>query len=141
MKINFKHVAATAMAAAMSLSLAAPAFAEGNGNGGNKTLTVTGDTLDNKKVYAVQMFDARVTEGANNTFDNYEMVNSENWLKFFTAGTEAGGMGLTDQNNDSNIDADDARAYLEKMGTESTAVNPSPTRPRPGCGITVLTLL
>lgn len=121
MKINFKHVAATAMAVAMSLSLAVPAFAVG-GNGGNKTLTVTGATLDNKKVYAVQMFDARVTEGANNTFDNYEMVNSENWLKFFTAGTEDGGMGLTDQNNDSNIDADDARAYLENLETESDGI-------------------
>lgn len=121
MQINFKHVAATAMAAAMSLSLAAPAFAEGNG--GNKTLTVTGNTLDNKKVYAVQMFDARVTEGgSSNTFDNYELVNAENWLEFFTANTEAGGMGLTDQDDDSDIDADDVRAYLEGMTADSAEV-------------------
>lgn len=121
MKVNFKRVATAALAVAMSLSLSVPAFAEGNG--GDKNLTVTGATLDNKKVYAVQMFDARVTEGgSSNTFDNYELVNAEKWLEFFTAGTEAGGMGLTDQNNDSNIDADDARAYLEKMTTESTEV-------------------
>lgn len=121
MQINFKHVAATAMAVAMSLSLAAPAFAAGNG--GDKTLTVTGDTLDNKKVYAVQMFDARLTEGgSSNTFDNYELVNAEKWLEFFTAGTAAGGMGLTDQDKDSDTDADDARAYLEKLASESTEV-------------------
>ena len=57
MHLNLKRVASTALAVAMSLSLAAPAFAAGNG--GTQTLTVTGDTLDNKKVYAVQMFNAR----------------------------------------------------------------------------------
>ena len=118
MKVNFKRVATTAVAVAMSLSLAAPAFAAGNGAG--KTLTVTGDTLDNKKVYAVQMFDARLTEGeGSNTFDNYELVNAEKWLEFFTAKTEAGGMGLTDQDKDLDTDADDARAYLENLETES----------------------
>ena len=120
MKVNFKRVATAALAVAMSLSLSVPAFAEGNG--GDKTLTVTGDTLDNKKVYAVQMFDARVTEGASNTFDNYELVNAEKWLEFFTAGTEAGGMGLTDQDEDLDTDADDARAYLEKLASESAEV-------------------
>lgn len=120
MKVNFKRVATAALAVAMSLSLAVPAFAAGNG--GDKTLTVTGATLDNKKVYAVQMFDARVTEGASNTFDNYELVNAEKWLEFFTAGTEAGGMGLTDQDKDSDTDADDARAYLEKLASESAEV-------------------
>ena len=94
MKVNFKRVATAALAVAMSLSLNVPAFAAGNG--GNKTLTVTGDTLDNKKVYAVQMFDARLTEGgSSNTFDNYEMVNSEKWMEFFTASEEDGGVGLT----------------------------------------------
>lgn len=121
MKVNFKRVATAALAVAMSLSLNVPAFAAGNG--GDKTLTVTGATLDNKKVYAVQMFDARLTEGgSSNTFDNYELVNAEKWLEFFTARTEAGGMGLTDQNNDSNTDADDARAYLEKLASESAEV-------------------
>lgn len=121
MKVNFKRVATAALAVAMSLSLNVPAFAAGNG--GNKTLTVTGDTLDNKKVYAVQMFDARLTEGgSSNTFDNYEMVNSEKWMEFFTASEEDGGVGLTNLDGDLDTDADDARAYLEKMGTESPAV-------------------
>ena len=52
MKVNFKRVATAALAVAMSLSLNVPAFAAGNG--GNKSLTVTGDTLDNKKVYALE---------------------------------------------------------------------------------------
>ena len=120
MKVNFKRVATAALAVAMSLSLSVPAFAAGNG--GDKKLTVTGAILANKKVYAAQMFDARVTEGANNTFDNYEMVNSEKWMEFFTAETEAGGMGLTDQNEDSNVNADDVRVFLENMETESAEV-------------------
>ena len=116
-----KRVGALCMAAAMAMSLSVTAFAAGNG--GNKTLTVTGETLDNKKVYAVQMFDARVTEGgSSNTFDNYELVNAEKWLKFFTARTEAGGMDLTDQDEDSDVDADDVRAYLEKMTADSADV-------------------
>lgn len=116
-----KRAAALCLAAAMAMSLSVTAFAAGNG--GTKTLTVTGETLDNKKVYAVQMFDARVTEGgSSNTFDNYELVNAGKWLEFFTANTEAGGMGLTDQDKDSDIDADDARAYLEKLASESTEV-------------------
>ena len=116
-----KRAGALCMAAAMAMSLSVTAFAAGNG--GNKTLTVTGETLDNKKVYAVQMFDARVTEGgSSNTFDNYELVNAEKWLKFFTARTEAGGMDLTDQDEDSDVDADDVRAYLEKMTADSADV-------------------
>lgn len=120
MKVNFKRVATAALAVAMSLSLSVPAFAAGNG--GDKTLTVSGNTLDNKKVYAVQMFDARVTEGANNTFDNYEMVNSEKWMEFFKTGADQGGVGLTDQDKDGDTDADDARAYLEKLTSESAEV-------------------
>lgn len=121
MHLNLKRVASTALAVAMSLSLAVPAFAAGNG--GDKTLTVTGETLDNKKVYAVQMFDARVTAGeGSNTFDNYVLVNAEKWLEFFTANREAGGMGLTDQDADNDFDADDVRAYLEKMTADSTEV-------------------
>lgn len=116
-----KRVGALCMAAAMAMSLSVTAFAAGNG--GNKTLTVTGETLDNKKVYAVQMFDARVTEGgSSNTFDNYELVNAENWLKFFKATALEGGMGLTDQDKDEDTDADDVRAYLEKMTADSADV-------------------
>ena len=121
MKVNFKRVATTAVAVAMSLSLSVPAFAAGNG--GDRTLTVTGDTLDNKKVYAVQMFDARLTEGeGSNTFDNYELVNSVKWMEFFTASAEDGGVGLTDLDEDLDTDADDARAYLEKLASESAEV-------------------
>ena len=116
-----KRVGALCMAAAMAMSLSVTAFAAGNG--GNKTLTVTGETLDNKKVYAVQMFDARVTEGGSgNTFDNYELVNAENWLKFFKATALEGGMGLTDRDKDGDTDADDVRAYLEKMTADSADV-------------------
>ena len=115
-----KRAAALCMAAAMVMSLSVTAFAAGNG--GDRTLVVTGDTLDNKKVYAVQMFDARVTEGDSNTFDNYELVNVENWLKFFKATALEGGMGLTDQDKDEDTDADDVRAYLEKMTADSADV-------------------
>lgn len=121
MKKQMKRATAVALATAMTMGMSFPAFAAGNG--GDRTLVVTGDTLDNKKVYAVQMFDARVTEGgSSNTFDNYELVNTENWLEFFTANTEAGGMGLTDQDDDSDIDADDVRAYLEGMTADSAEV-------------------
>lgn len=121
MKKQMKRATAVALATAMTMGMSFPAFAAGNG--GDRTLVVTGDTLDNKKVYAVQMFDARVTEGgSSNTFDNYELVNTENWLEFFTANTEAGGMVLTDQDDDSDIDADDVRAYLEGMTADSAEV-------------------
>lgn len=87
MKINFKHVATAALAVAMSLSLAVPAFAEGTG--GAQTLTVKGDTLDSKKVYAVQMFTARVSGSADDhTFDSYDLVDE--WLPFFQNATDAG---------------------------------------------------
>lgn len=122
MKKQMKRATAVALATAMTMGMSFPAFAAGNG--GDRTLVVTGETLDNKKVYAVQMFDARVTAGdsGSNTFDNYELVNAEKWLEFFTAETGAGGMGLTDQDADADVDADDVRAYLEKMTAESTDV-------------------
>lgn len=106
MKVNFKRVATAALAVAMSLSLSVPAFAAGNG--GNKKLTVTGDTLDNKNVYAVQMFTARATGTDSVVFDNYELAD-ENWLDFFHAASAAGGLDMT------GADADAARAYVEKL--------------------------
>lgn len=105
---------------------AAPSMVVGTayaaGNGGERALTVTGDTLDDKKVYAVQMFDARATagEGGDITFDNYELV--ESWLTFFTAAAESGGLGLTDQDKDGDVDTDDARVYLETLETDGDAV-------------------
>lgn len=106
MKVNFKRVATAALAVAMSLSLSVPAFAEGNG--GDRTLTVTGDTLDNKNVYAVQMFTARATGTDSVVFDNYELAD-ENWLDFFHAASAAGGLDMT------GADADAAREYVEKL--------------------------
>lgn len=82
MKINFKHVAATAMAVAMSLSLAAPAFAAVGDPVENGTLTVTGDQLAGKYVYAIQMFEARAQVGNDAyTFDSYELIDV--WEGFF----------------------------------------------------------
>lgn len=82
MQINFKHVAATAMAVAMSLSLAAPAFAAVGDPVENGTLTVTGDQLADKYVYAIQMFEARAQVGNDAyTFDSYELIDV--WEGFF----------------------------------------------------------
>lgn len=113
MKVNFKRVATAALAVAMSLSLNVPAFAAGND--GDKKLIVSGDTLDNKKVYAVQMFTAHATGTDSVVFDNYELAD-ENWLDFFHAATGDGGL------NKPEADADAARAYLEKLASESTEV-------------------
>ena len=113
MKVNFKRVATAALAVAMSLSLNVPAFAAGND--GDKKLIVSGDTLDNKKVYAVQMFTAHATGTDSVVFDNYELAD-ENWLDFFHAATGDGGL------NKPEADADAARAYLEKLASESAEV-------------------
>lgn len=115
----FKRAATFCMAAAMALSLSVTAFAAGNG--GDRTLTVTGDTLDNKKVFAVQMFDARVEgTGDNYTFDSYVLAD-EDWLTFFTTDTGIGGVGLTDQDSDGDVDTDDARAYVESLQDQNLA--------------------
>lgn len=115
----FKRAATFCMAAAMALSLSVTAFAAGNG--GDRTLTVTGDTLDNKKVFAVQMFDARVEgTGDNYTFDSYVLAD-EDWLTFFTTDTGSGGVGLTDQDSDGDVDTDDARAYVESLQDQNLA--------------------
>lgn len=114
----FKRAATFCMAAAMALSLSVTAFAAGNG--GDRTLTVTGDTLDNKKVFAVQMFDARVEgTGDNYTFDSYVLAD-EDWLTFFTDSTDAG-VNLQDQDSDGDVDTDDARAYVESLKDQNLA--------------------
>lgn len=118
MKQTMKRLAASALAAVMTLGLSATAFAAGNG--GDRTLTVTGDTLDNKNVYAVQMFDARVTGTEDDyTFDSYVLVDT--WLSFFTTNEEGGGVGLTDQNGDSKVDGEDARLYVESLRDQTLA--------------------
>lgn len=86
MKINFKHVAATAMAVAMSLSLSVSALAEGT-DVTNGSLTVTGDQLAGKYVYAIQMFEAHALnhgteEDPRYTYDSYTL--NEKWLTFFS---------------------------------------------------------
>ena len=119
MKQTMKRLAASALAAVMTLGLSATAFAAGNG--GDRTLTVTGDTLDNKNVYAVQMFDARVTSTKDDyTFDSYVLAD-EDWLTFFTTETRSGGVGLTDQNGDSKVDGEDARLYVESLRGQTLA--------------------
>ena len=119
MKQTMKRLAASALAAVMTLGLSATAFAAGNG--GDRTLTVTGDTLDNKNVYAVQMFDARVTGTKDDyTFDSYVLAD-EDWLTFFTTETRSGGVGLTDQNGDSKVDGEDARLYVESLRDQTLA--------------------
>lgn len=92
MQINFKHVAATAMAVAMSLSLAVPAFAEGPAvpptpvTKGN--LTVTGHELTGKNVFAVRMFKATATKNSDDSGSDYDYASYEledKWLPFFKA--------------------------------------------------------
>lgn len=114
----FKRAATFCMAAAMALSLSVTAFAAGNG--GDRTLTVTGVTLDNKKVYAVQMFDARVKETTGNyTFDSYVLAD-EDWLTFFKDSTDAG-VNLQDKDSDGDVDTDDASAYVESLRDQNLA--------------------
>lgn len=114
----FKRAATFCMAAAMALSLSVTAFAAGNG--GDRTLTVTGVTLDNKKVFAVQMFDARVEgTGDNYTFDSYVLAD-EDWLTFFKDSTDAG-VNLQDRDSDGDVDTDDASAYVESLRDQNLA--------------------
>lgn len=82
MKVNFKRVATAALAVAMSLSLNVSAFAAVGNPVENGNLTVTGDQLAGKYVYAIQMFEARAQEGTGAyTFDSYELINV--WEEFF----------------------------------------------------------
>lgn len=66
----------------MSLSLNVSAFAAVGNPVENGNLTVTGDQLAGKYVYAIQMFEARAQEGKGAyTFDSYELINV--WEEFF----------------------------------------------------------
>lgn len=86
MKVNFKRVATVSLAVAMSLSLNVSAFAAVGDPVENGTLTVTGDQLANKYVYAIQMFEARAQEGNDAyTFDSYELIDV--WEDFFKNAT------------------------------------------------------
>lgn len=85
MKVHFKHMAAAALAVAMSLSLSVNAFAAEVPNG---DLTVTGNELAGKNVFAVRMFTA-VANGSSDsyTFTDYEL--EDKWLPFFESLEEA----------------------------------------------------
>lgn len=87
MKVNFKRVATAALAVAMSLSLNVSAFAAEPTDVPNGSLTVTGDQLAGKYVYAIQMFEAHALnhgteEDPQYTYDSYTL--NEKWLPFFS---------------------------------------------------------
>ena len=106
MKNLMKRLATALLTVVMALGFIVPAFA---GNGGDKTLTVTGDTLDNKDVFAVQMFTATAKGTDPVTFTDYELAD-EDWLTFFTTETEQGGL-----EQSTPFTADNAREYVEKL--------------------------
>lgn len=94
MKVNFKRVATAALAVAMSLSLNVSAFAAEPMD--NCSLTVEGEGLSGKTVYAIRMFTADVdvpeesVDSATNTFINYELEGL--WIPFFEEYFETEGM-------------------------------------------------
>lgn len=94
MKVNFKRVATAALAVAMSLSLNVSAFAAEPLE--NCSLTVEGEGLYGKTVYAIRMFTADVNvpeesvDSATNTFINYELEGL--WIPFFEEYFETEGM-------------------------------------------------
>lgn len=94
MKVNFKRVATAALAVAMSLSLNVSAFAAEPLE--NCSLTVEGEGLSGKTVYAIRMFTADVNvpeegvDSATNTFVNYELEGL--WIPFFEEYFETEGM-------------------------------------------------
>lgn len=98
MKVNFKRVATAALAVAMSLSLSVPAFAEVGDPVANQTLTVKGAQLKGKDVTIVKMFDATITEAAEENkyeYADYELIDA--WDTFFTTDTSStpAGIGLS----------------------------------------------
>lgn len=94
MKVHFKRLAAAAVAVAMSLSLSVSAFAAKPLD--DCSLTVKGEGLDGKTVYAIRMFTADVDvpeesgENNTNTFVNYELEGL--WIPFFEGYFKTEGM-------------------------------------------------
>lgn len=126
MKINFKHVAATALAVVMSLGLSVTAFAEGPAvppapvTKGN--LTVTGDQLIGKNVTAVRMFTARAINNGGNDNPNYgydSYTLEDGWLNFFQSGSYFEVEDYKEVNENVNVltdvTADDALAYTQAL--------------------------
>lgn len=126
MKVNFKRVATTAVAVAMSLSLSVSAFAAGPLE--NCSLTVEGEGLDGKTVYAIRMFTADVNvpqESGENTFVNYELEG--NWIDFFKSDdmkSELSQAQVTIKPDPSNEDVKTAALeYMEWLADEQREAN------------------
>ncbi len=105
MKVNFKRMAATGLAVVMSLGLSVSAFAAPGTVATTAPLTVTGEQLGGKNVTAVRMFEARAIEGAGEnayTYDSY--VLEDEWLPFFKANAEDGGIGKETLDAVPNVD-------------------------------------
>lgn len=127
MKVHFKRLAAAAVAVAMSLSLSVSAFAAVGDPVENGTLTVTGDQLADKYVYAIQMFEARAQEGNDAyTFDSYELIDM--WEDFFKDATyftdedwKAAGVIEEGETSSATITdySDAALAYVEWLADEN----------------------
>ena len=123
MKINFKHVATAALAVAMSLSLASPALAEPvTTTESYGSLTVTGNELAGKNVFAVRMFTATVnkttdSEGEEQTTSyartDYEL--EDKWLPFFES---LEGVTIPDEATEEKK-KDAALAYVEGLVANS----------------------
>lgn len=118
MKVHFKRLAAAAAAVAMSLSLSVSAFAAEVPTG---TLTVTGNELAEKNVFAVRMFTAVANENEDSyIFTDYEL--EDKWLSFFQDIDYSAYNADSDNDTDITkpVDAKEALAYMEwlKNGDE-----------------------
>lgn len=127
MKVHFKRLAAAAAAVAMSLSLSVSALAAGT-DVANGRLTVTGDQLAGKYVYAIQMFEAHALdhgagEGPQYTYDSYTL--NEKWLPFFNDEKNISKQdwvdaGVIEETADTIEDYSDAAlAYVEWLADEN----------------------
>lgn len=124
MKVHFKRLAAAAAAVAMSLSLNVSAFAAEPMD--NCSLTVKGEGLGGKTVYAIRMFTADVDvpeKGGENTFVNYKL--EDNWINFFKSKdmeTELDKASVTIETGASNEDVKAAALeYMEWLANEDKA--------------------
>lgn len=127
MKVNFKRVATAALAVAMSLSLNVSAFAAEPTDVATGSLTVTGDQLAGKYVYAIQMFEAHALnhgteEDPEYTYDSYTL--NEKWLPFFKdvnniSMEEWVAAGVIEKDTDTIEDYSDAAVeYLQYLAAE-----------------------
>ena len=139
MKKLVKRLAAALLAAVMTLGISMTAFAEESEGTtapttGAATLTVTGSGLwdpaqgdgngTGKKVTAIRMFTARVTEGDTNSFDSYELET--NWYAFFRETSRIEAMqtaGVLETTADTKADSvinSAAVAYIQYLDKQKT---------------------